>query len=231
MAVSLARSAVERSARDRHSSPLTENGVWHLSRSSADGTCPAAPAQRTASTARSSSPTENAPSSFVRITPFLSTTNVNGSLGRRHCVDPAVHALGRVVVLVDLDVDESDRRPWLPSFAPTATTWTTGPQVRVWQYSGVANVTTNGRCAAIAAPPVVRSSSRSGGSARGHRLRVDRPCSSIGVLGRDRLLTDLGRRRVAQHDRVAERLDLLVPPIGSARIQYLPGFGMSSVVT
>src|SRR6476659_2337733 len=52
----------------------------------------------------------------------------------------------------------------LHCFATDCTTWTTGPQVRDWQNSGVAKVTTNGFFAASAAATVVF---RSGTSALG----------------------------------------------------------------
>src|SRR5437762_7212064 len=45
-----------------------------------------------------------------------------------------------------------------------STTSTTGPQMRLSQYRGVAKVTTNGRCAASAAATDVRRSARSGGT-------------------------------------------------------------------
>ena len=43
------------------------------------------PGYRTFATARASSSTEKAPSSLVRMMPSRSTTNVNGSVGSRHC--------------------------------------------------------------------------------------------------------------------------------------------------
>src|SRR5204862_6890356 len=45
-----------------------------------------------------------------------------------------------------------------------STTSTTGPQMRLSQYRGVAKVTTDGRCAASAAATYVHSSARSGGT-------------------------------------------------------------------
>ena len=60
-------------------------------------------------------------------------------------LDPAVDPLRGVVVLVDLDVDEVDAARRRLRFRTAETTSTVGPHVRVWQYCGVANETTNGR--------------------------------------------------------------------------------------
>ena len=91
------------------------------------------------------------------------------------------------------------------------TTWTTGPHVRVWQKSGVANVTTNGRFAAIEAATVVRRRFRSGGSAVvAARTDFDR-CVRLErrVSGRDGAVADLGCGRPLAHDEVAKGLNLL----------------------
>ena len=88
------------------------------------------------------------------------------------------------------------------------TTWTTGPHVRDWQYSGVAKVTTNGCFAASAAADRRAQQLRSGGSAV-VTVFGRTPGFSVGLPGGDRPVAERGRSGLLLDDEVAERLDLL----------------------
>ena len=91
-------------------------------------------------------------------------------------------------------------------------------------------MTTNGRCAAIAAATVVRSRSRSGGSAV-VTVFGSTPGSSTGFLDGIAFSPTSGAAEWRSTTVFPSAWIFLLPPIGSARIQYFPGFGMSSVVT
>ena len=109
-------------------------------------------------------------------------------------------------------------------FATDCTTWTTGPQVRDWQNCGVANVTTKGRPAAIAAATLVRSSSRSGGRA----VLIERavpPAPMVGFCDGIALSPTAGAAECLRTT-ISPSAWILRPPTGWARTQYFPGFGV-----
>ena len=138
-----------------------------------------------------------------------------------------VRRLRRVVVLVDLDVDEADAATRRACGALRSTTSTTGPQVRLVQYFGVAKATTNGFL-------------------RGERLG-DRDAVELRVgLRRGRQLPSASRSRASASSTRRPRAPtsgasvtvltttlptawILRPPTGSASTQYLPGLSSFEV--
>src|SRR5215211_2423629 len=109
------------------------------------------------------------------------------------------------------------------------TTSTTGPQVRLAQYAGVANATTNGRCARIESATENAYSARSGFGAV--VSGPSRPCvvASVGVPDRGAGAPIAGEYELF--------LTMTLPsaairaPLGRASNQYVPGSGASRCAT
>ena len=161
---------------------------------------------------------ERALEALARMTPLLVDDERERLAGKPPLGHPLVDALGGVVVLVDLDVDEVAPRRRPAASRTAGTTWTTGPHVRDWQYWGVANETTNGSCACERLRHGRRVERTVGRLARWSASAGRRPCSRASVSSTWIARSPTPGAALCLRTTMFPSAWIFLPPTGSARI-------------